>query len=306
MSLSSLLHPICRDLAWIADAPPLLDAGAMPMLDPLVGSLWRSDPEQLLYALRQLDNDPVRLAQLIGPSKDFRLGSYYERLWRAMLSMAPDVEVLAHNVAIRQAQRSIGELDLVLKMADGSVTHLELAIKFYLGRAECGGSAARSPQHAWWGPDPRDRLDIKVDRMINHQLPMATRHSQLLTGLPGIDRSCAWLQGCLFHPAEPTMPAAEQAYVTPCRHTWRYRGEVHEGSLEGWIALPHKRWLAPPANNPELSLDEHGTLSRRPMMLVSKAGRDSCDAARLLIMPDGWPELATAPRTVSADESDHA
>ncbi|WP_231701563.1 DUF1853 family protein [Halopseudomonas xinjiangensis] len=276
----------------------------MSVLDPLAGSVWRSDPEQRLYALRQLDNDPVRLAQLIGPSKDYRLGSYYERLWRAMLTIAPDIEVLAHNVAIRQAQRSVGELDLVIETADGAVTHLELAIKFYLGRADIGGSAGRSSQHAWWGPDPRDRLAIKINRLINHQLPMATRYSELLAGLPRIDRSCAWLQGCLFYPADSTMPAAEQAYVPPCRHTWRYRGELNDSSFEGWFALPHKKWLAPTADNFESVLDWDGTLSRGPVMLVRKASRDSCDVARMLIMPDGWPDLATPPKTVSADDSD--
>lgn len=310
MPLSHLQQPICRDLAWVAEAPPLLCDGSLPVLDPLAGSQWRADPQCLHYAIRQLDNDPVRLAALMGTSSDYRLGSYYERLWRILLDMAPDIRLLAHNVAVRQQRRSLGELDLVAEAADGAVIHFELAIKFYLGQAECSGTAERSPQCAWWGPDPKDRLDIKVGRLSNHQLPLAARQADRLVDLPKIDRSCAWLQGCLFFPARTGMAAAEQAYIPPWRHEWCYRKDLGERSLVGWLALPHKRWLAPP---PVTRLDEaapadDATAARpgAPAMLVSESRREHCDAARLLVMPDHWPALSIPPRFGSEADSDRA
>ena len=282
----------------------------MPVLDPLAGSQWRSDPDRLHYALRQLDTDPVRLAALLGVCADYRLGSYYERLWRALLDLAPDVHVLAHNVPVRQQRRSLGELDLVTETADGSVIHFELAIKFYLGQPELAGSGQRSPQSAWWGPDPKDRLDIKVDRLVTHQLPLAARQAGRLTHLPRIDRSCAWLQGCLFYPHSVQMAAAEQAHVPGWRHAWCYRNELEDAYLEQWVRLPHKRWLAPPVDAGQRNeTSPSQTPAERPgapLMLVSKARRDQPDAARLLVMPDGWPDRIIPPRCGSASGQDRA
>ena len=47
-------HASVRDMAWIAFSPPLLNDRLLPMRDPLQGSAWRDDPEQLLHALQTL------------------------------------------------------------------------------------------------------------------------------------------------------------------------------------------------------------------------------------------------------------
>ncbi|UAW97092.1 DUF1853 family protein [Halopseudomonas nanhaiensis] len=309
MPLAHLVQPICRDLAWIAEAPPLLADGSMSVRDPLAGSLWRDDPERLHHALRQLDDDPVRLTAKFGESTDYRLGRYYERLWQVLLELAPDIRVIAHNVPVRHQRRSLGELDLIIEAADGAVIHFELAIKFYLGRPELDACGPCSAHSAWWGPDPKDRLDIKVDRLASHQLPLATRHADRLVGLPQIDRSCAWLQGCLFYPAGREMAPAEQAGVPAWRHEWCYRRALEEALPSGWIALPHKRWLAPPA----MSADFSGSLAAEPfsrpgapVMLINESRRDYCDAPRLLVMPDGWPDPIIPPRCGSAVGPDPA
>lgn len=40
--------------------------------------------------------------------------------------------------------------------------HWEVAVKFYLLHQGC-----------WYGPNAEDRLDIKLDHMLNHQLPLS-------------------------------------------------------------------------------------------------------------------------------------
>lgn len=303
MPLARLVQPICRDLAWIAEAPPLLVNGDMPVRDPLAGSQWRADPERLHHALRQLDDDPVRLTAQLGGSNDYRLGRYYERLWQILLELAPDVRVIAHNVAVRHQRRSLGELDLIAETADSAVIHFELAIKFYLGRAELDAGRQYSAQSAWWGPDPKDRLDIKVDRLVSHQLPLAARYADRLAGLPSIDHSCAWLQGCLFYPAGREMAPAEQARIPAWRHEWCYRRDFEAASPSGWVALPHKRWLAPPAASAAVSgalAEGQSARPGAPLMLVRESRREHCDAARLLVMPDHWPNPVIPPRSDSA------
>ena len=37
---------------------------------------------------------------------------------------------------LRRGAHTLGEMDLVIQAADGAIVHLELAVKFYLGRAD--------------------------------------------------------------------------------------------------------------------------------------------------------------------------
>ena len=57
---------------------------------------------------------------------------YYERLWQYALCQAPDLQLIAANLPIRQNGSTLGELDLLF-CDDQGVHHLELAIKLYLG-----------------------------------------------------------------------------------------------------------------------------------------------------------------------------
>ena len=114
-------HASVRDMAWIAFSPPLLNDRLLPMRDPLQDSIWRRDPDQLWHGLSALDEAPHRLAELFSDSPDRRLGSHYERLWHALLTLAPDTRILAHNIALRRGAHTLGEIDLVMQAADGVI-----------------------------------------------------------------------------------------------------------------------------------------------------------------------------------------
>ena len=53
-----------------------------------------------------------------------------------------------------------------MQAADGAIVHLELAVKFYLGRADLHNPQQHcsDPQH-WWGIDTRDTLAHKLARL---------------------------------------------------------------------------------------------------------------------------------------------
>lgn len=310
MPLTSLKNPLCRDLAWIAEAPPLLVSGRLPIADPLANSCWRSDPDRLFYTLGQLDDDPVRLSALIGQSNDRRLGRYYEQLWHALLQLVPDVQLIASNVPLRQDRRSIGELDLVIETAEGVVAHVELAIKFYLGRPELAPvGLSPSPQGAWWGPDLRDNLQRKVDRLIEHQLTLPQRYPQLLESLPAIDRSYAWLQGYLFQPTNHRLAPAEQAGPRSAEHRWCHWEQGRQLAENDWLILEHKRWLAPAAGSERQRFGRQIKSAGppvRPIMLVNAAEADRLESGRMLVMPDTWPYPLTPSSYGSADGSSRA
>ncbi|MEH6565342.1 MAG: DUF1853 family protein [Halopseudomonas sp.] len=311
--LPDFTHPMVRDLAWLAFSGPLLTEVALPLRDPLRDSVWRRYPEQLLAALQRLDAEPGQLPALLAQTRDRRLGNYYERLWHALLSLAPDVEILAHNLALREAGRTLGELDLVIRAANGEIVHLELAIKFYLGRPELqetDSNADCSDAALWWGPDPSDQLARKIQRLKEHQLPLG-RHlqsggkSELFSHYPGAlpqpDCSAAWLQGCLFQSAAQRMPPACVQAAQPADRLWCHRSEVELWlpANSKWIALPHKHWLMPPRPE-EAELFSPAQMSSvfekaralQPVMFIraDPAGEyQPLRADRLICVADGWP-----------------
>ncbi len=281
----------------------------MPMRDPLAGSVWRRDPQSLLYRLKQLDADPVPLQQLIPASRDLRLGNYYERLWHALLSLAPDVTILARNIALRERGRTLGELDLLIEDADGAIIHLELAVKFYLGLPEALTAPATeqtsaigfSAHSAWLGPDPRDSLHDKVSRLRDHQLRLTDQFHLADTPLPQPDLSGACMQGVLFAPHDRPMPPAVDSRPGAPAHQWCRQSALASMRGKQWLLMPHKQWLMPP-------LAEHGLIRTgdqikemldtqqldptRAWMLVrcdTVADYRAMSAERLICMPETWP-----------------
>ncbi len=293
-------NPIVRDLAWVAGSPALLDSQLLPIRDPLQGSIWRKDPDYLWHELSALDAAPHRLAELFSDSPDRRLGSHYERLWHTLLTLAPDTRILAHNIALRRGAHTLGEIDLVMQAADGAIVHLELAVKFYLGRADLHDpqQSCSDPQH-WWGIDTRDTLAHKLDRLIQHQLPLSQRLPELITthrALPLPEVSAAWLQGGLFTPLGQPMPLPSGGIAPPRPLHWcPVRALKELPTRSRWLQLPHKEWLMPPAAGAAQTLspsDMHALclrLGRHRARMFCAAGDDSLNAERLLCMDDAWP-----------------
>lgn len=237
-----LRRPAVRDLAWAMLSPPLLSAPPCPQRHPLAGSLWAQQPQHLEQWLRALDEDDRPLQDWLAKLGSRRLGHYYERLWQFALGQAPGIELLAANLAIRDAGRTLGELDMVLRDRDG-VHHLELAIKLYLGPEGAGHDP-----HAWLGPGCHDRLGSKLAHLAGHQLPMSNgAHSrELLTGLGvGQVQAHVWLGGYLFYPwpghAEPPTGANPQHL----RGRWVRRRDWVMAEGEHWQPLQRHAWLAP-------------------------------------------------------------
>ena len=127
-----------------------------------------------------------------------QLGRRFERHWQWALAHAPGWSLHGHSIQVKQGKRTVGELDLLATGPDGRCWHVELAVKFYLCRR---GLSGEDDAH-WVGPAGRDRLDLKLDRMRNHQVLMGQTpdaHETLKArGLPVPDRAGAVLRGVLF------------------------------------------------------------------------------------------------------------
>ena len=148
----SLTHPWVRDLAWLLHAPDLVATAYAGR--PTLAELGLENSACRQAWLRELDMAPERLEPYLGECPR-RLGLYHERLWHALLDLAPATRLLATNLVLHAHGRTLGELDLLYVDAQGRPVHLELAIKYYLGLRD-GPGDARDPAR-WIGTTIRAR-----------------------------------------------------------------------------------------------------------------------------------------------------
>ncbi|MBC9250115.1 cobalt chelatase [Pseudomonas alcaligenes] len=299
-SLAELRHPQVRDLAWALLSPPLLQ-GNLPLRHPLTASRWASDPERLLAWLQQQEQDSSALQQFLANGSR-RLGRYYERLWQYALEQAPDVELLAANLPIREQGHTLGELDLLLR-DDQGVHHLELAIKLYLGPTSLPGG---DPQH-WLGPASEDRLGRKLQHLLQHQLPLSASPAaaaQIAEQTQQAPRASLWLGGYLFHPWPQDCAAPADAHPQHLRghwlprRAWAQRQALQAGAC--WLPLARRAWLAPA----RLSADQLWTKQQFDTWLQQLPGDapaqllvrlepdregDWQECERLFLVSDHWP-----------------
>lgn len=243
---AQLRQPAVRDLAWTLLSPPLLVQTPWPQRHPLSASGWSQRPGALADWLLSLDADSRALQHWLSQSSVRRLGLYYERLWQFALHAAPGVEVLAANLPIRQQGHTLGELDMLLRDEQG-VHHLELAIKLYLGPQQASGA---DPAH-WLGPGSHDRLDIKLDHLGRHQLPLSAR-DEARSALAELDiqqaQAALWLGGYLFYPWNQVCAAPQGGNPQHLSGRWLHRRDWPQfAALQDaghWQPLPRQAWLA--------------------------------------------------------------
>lgn len=303
-----LRTPQVRDLAWALLSPPLLSVAPWPQRHPLSASGWVQAPALLQQWLEDLDREPAPLLQWLTHGNVRRLGVYYERLWQFALAAAPGVELLAANVPIRDGGHTLGELDMVIRDADG-VHHLELAMKLYLGPPDGGGLDAER----WLGPGCQDRLGRKLGHLSQHQLPMAGR-PQGLAALAelGIEvgASYLWLGGYLFYPFGVAADSPCGAAPSHLQGQWVHRGAWDDflGSRPSgvWQPLAREAWLGPARIASETLWEQERfddwRLSLAPdaraqllVRLVAGEDGDWQEAERVFLVGDGWPFIATKP-----------
>lgn len=96
-----------------------------------------------------------------------RLGKYIERFVSYQLKQEQNIQILTENIQIQQNKKTLGELDCILRMNNEPI-HLEIIYKFYLYDASVGSSEI---DH-FIGPNRKDSLQEKVNKLKNKQLPL--------------------------------------------------------------------------------------------------------------------------------------
>jgi hypothetical protein len=291
-----LTRPHVRALAWLLDAPGLLDAN-----DPhWAGKIATPDAmtAELAGWLARLDLDPSELDAALGQRAYTRLGLYAEKLMAFYYQQHG--QLVAHGLQVRATRNdTVGEFDFLLDAGPGGVEHIEFATKFYL----LEGTAA-SRFDTFVGPNLADSLGAKMRKIVDKQLALASHPAaQALLPRPVL-RARALVKGWLFYPAGSTAPMDGIASIH-CRGFWCALGEVGALAADAWVVLPRLQWLAPyqapvgkvlTREGLQAALDLEFEAVKAPVLVaaVRQEGAMLVETARGFIVPDDWRTRAAA------------
>lgn len=299
LGLEPLVHPPSpkpeTPIRWCAQDDPWIEAVAALAARDDVASRLESPPER--------------------GSGRFLLGRRIETLARWTLSNLLQADLVAHNLPIYlpdqanpSSRRTIGELDLVYRWRNESITrHRELAAKWYIFDPDTRHEGPACPEgfDAWWGPMRRDRLDLKLGRMCNHQILLGQHpaaRASLGTQSPGLHE--IWLNGQLFWPLHLSLdevPDRVGPRINPraiCGHwarhqQWGQDKSLHQGDGH-WYVLDKATWLA------QSHTPEHATLCTfdpeeswdYPRMLAHCIDHPTwegyLETRRIFVVPNDW------------------
>lgn len=91
-----------------------------------------------------------------------RLGFVYQYLCGKLFQHHPDYHSVYEELQINAQGRTLGAIDFINEHRSQSWQHWEVAVKFYLLK-----------QGFWYGPHAHDRLDLKIQHMLEKQLPFS-------------------------------------------------------------------------------------------------------------------------------------
>jgi hypothetical protein len=344
--LGTLREPVVRDLAWLLLSADLLQA------QPPVGMLASPfDTPQEAGAtidwLHALDRDPADLQRDLTATRITRLGRYAERLLGWFLEHGPAARLVAASVPLRSAGITLGECDFLVRTQQGARLHWELAVKCYLHAGEGhvrsitqsvtqssiqsgiqsgiqssiqsgtrSSTQSNTPPTArladYVGPNLKDRFDLKLAHVLNHQLPLSARDEFASLGYAGPWTPQMYIKGWLFYRTGET--PAEPAELDPShgRGWWVTRSDWPDfaaAHAQTWRVLPRLEWLAPrrhergEAEGVGIAFADARTLAEQtshqhgPTMVAAFADDavgNLIERSRGFIVPDEWPAHAQA------------
>ena len=292
--------PAVRHLAWICQAPLLTrsPAGFNPR---------EVLPENYRETLLAWDQQPEKAPALLTEAPPRRLGHYFEKLYQCLLEHLLGWQILLKNQPVRSRGLTLGEFDFIVRNPlNQSIEHHEVAVKFYLGYPD-----PHTDRHFWYGPNSRDRLDLKTHRLLTHQSRLAEKPEaqDLLRslGIPPPSRARIFMPGYLFYPAHQQMPAPVSAPAYHLRGQWihitdleKFRGQAPRpgAALPSWVPLFKPHWLGPwhQSHKPdkketEQALDrvQGGLPQLFALMQPSDQVNQWHEISRLFVMPEFWP-----------------
>lgn len=296
--LHELVDDPVRALAWCIGAPSLM--GHVPGLVSPPDAAFRDALAQAWQWLCDLDQDPMPLHEHLAATRSWKVGFYFETLLSFWLHWSPLHTVLAQELQVRDHERTLGAFDFMLRDVNGEAQHWEVAVKFYLQREPS------EQWEAWVGPNQRDRLDLKLEHMRGHQLPLSARPEAKSTlsalHIHGAPKQVAVVKGMFFAPwtdagQRPLGCAAEAALGQ-----WVLESDFTSFSEAQppcrWCMREKPDWLGPARRLVSTSFSTADAVQRlqanrvvRPQLwsrLRELEGGVWFEDSRIFVVPDTW------------------
>ncbi|HEV7816441.1 MAG TPA: DUF1853 family protein [Janthinobacterium sp.] len=301
-----LTRPHVRALAWLLDAPDLLDP-ASALWDGRIASLAAPDPGTADW-LAALERDAAPLEAALGGRFYSRLGLYAEKL--LAFYFGRQGWLFAHGLQVRANRNdTVGEFDFLLRRG-GQLLHWEFATKFYLlaGAPDDHDAAGQGGFNRLVGPNLADTLGVKMRKILDKQLALA-RHPAAQSLLPqAVAGAQALVKGWLFYP-DGAAPRMDGIAAQHNRGFWSTLEQVDKVAGEGFVIMPRMLWLAPlkaAGGSMEVfdraglraALAERFAVQATPVLvaLVDENGGWLVERERGFIVPDDWLQQAAARR----------
>ncbi|MFM7482806.1 MAG: DUF1853 family protein [Burkholderiaceae bacterium] len=300
---ADLRNPHVRALAWLIDAPDVLDASA-DRWQGKIAQIPAGSAEQCREWLLQLDADPAALEAYLDVQRFTRLGRYAERLLAWYFQHQG--QLVAHGLPVRSGKEdTIGEFDFLFTLGDGLV-HWELATKFYLLAVDDPALAVVQQADYFVGPNLADTLGKKMRKILDRQLALG-QHPAAQALLPQpLSAAQALVKGWLFHRRESQLDLHSLGISEHhCRGWWCTLNELDTHIDEVGAVIPRIAWLAPARLALDQGLDlidlkkqlsRHFEHDAMPLMIASlcREGDAWLETERGFVVPDAWPAQAVA------------
>lgn len=126
--------------------------------------LWENDSVFSMQQFQLSPHQPMVFNEIL--TKHIRLGKLVERFVITELKHDQSIKILKENPQIQNDKITVGEMDCIFKK-DGIPIHMEIVYKFYLY-----DETNTSEIERWIGPNRRDSLLMKLEKLKNKQLPL--------------------------------------------------------------------------------------------------------------------------------------
>ncbi|WP_417316657.1 DUF1853 family protein [Emcibacter sp.] len=275
------------DLKWLLKSPPLIDS-PMPDWLPALADRLLADG---------ISDQPKDLA------RTWALGPYFENIFATFLQQDRNITGLHRNIQVREQGLTKGEFDFLFQR-NGQSFHVETTVKLYLGTGNCQQAGE------WIGPGGRDRLDLKLAKILERQLLLAhTDAGRETIERLGYDMPQAFVfsRGYLFHPLQNWKSGN---FIVPDRVNphhrkgwWVHRKNMKEqlDRASFWTILTKPFWLDFRTGLEEENIHEPQEMYARlsgkdrrkdkPVLLAALEQDQGQwrELHRGFIVPDNWP-----------------
>lgn len=268
-----------RDLEWLLLSSPLINIPGIKNFSCNVDTDWLSD----------VNKNTSELESAIASRKRSSLGNYFETLFAFFLKNTKNIKILARNLQVFDEVKTIGEFDFIIDDS-GVKKHIEVAVKFYLGT----GDTKRHEN--WYGPNAKDRLDIKMNRLVSHQLKLSETKNGALAlkniGVTQVEKQ-VFIKGYFFYPYGEKIEPPEDA-TSDNSGWWIRKSDANKVINNGeWAMLPKPLWLSKAIIHDESKIISPGKVweQKTPQMFVRliKNGDLWQEEERIFIVSDDWP-----------------